>query len=331
VGLPFARFPSHFWRFCLRPFVYVPLPVHVPLIRPFARPSFVCAARFPLPVSVSAYLCLFEETILKIFSFIVVLLKFYTIFVDVMIHTQNISALVNGMLTAHKGQQTKVLNIVKIKELNQSIEKAEKSRFTISLQLAHEIKLTEENFTTFFESVKNKAKDLKIEKPTKAEICELVYGFQIKWYYKLLSIGKVEQSKKALYLSNCDKAESEGDKPVYSMEALQSWVNDFDSHKGTLIPTKENLKASKPVKQGKTIVAKFTLGKNSFTYYSDGTSENNGYTALELRAVVSELQAHINSTFKIEAATKQAKVVAKRNATKLQAKKPVQKPEIVTA
>jgi hypothetical protein len=245
-----------------------------------------------------------------------------------MTNTHNISALVNGMLTARKGHETKVLNVAKIKELNQSIEKAEKSRFTISLQLAYEIKLTEENFTTFFESVKNKAKDLKLDKPTKAEICEMVYGFQIKWYYKLLAIGKVEQSKKALYLSNCEKAEKDGDKPVYSMEALQSWVNDFDSHKGTLIPTKENLKANKPVKQGtKSIVAKVTLGKNSFTYYSDGTSENNGYTALELREVVNELQAHINSTFKIEQATKQAKVVAKRNATKLQAKKP----ELVTA
>jgi len=239
-----------------------------------------------------------------------------------MIHTQNISALVNGMLTARKGHETKVLNVAKIKELNQSIEKAEKSRFTISLQLAHEIKLTEEHFTAFFESVKNKAKDLKLEKPTKAEICELVYGFQVKWYYKLLAIGKVEQSKKALYLSNCEKAEKDGDKPVYSMEALQSWVNEFDTHKGNLIPTKENLKANKPVKQGtKSIVAKFTLGKNSFTYYSDGTSENNGYTALELRAVVTELQAHINSTFKIESATKQAKVVAKRNATRLQNEK----------
>ena len=245
-----------------------------------------------------------------------------------MTNTHNISALVNGMLTARKGHETKVLNVAKIKELNQSIEKAEKSRFTISLQLAYEIKLTEENFTTFFESVKNKAKDLKLDKPTKAEICEMVYGFQIKWYYKLLSIGKVEQSKKALYLSNCEKAESEGDKPVYSIEALQSWVNEFDTHKGALIPTKESLKANKPVKQGtKSIVAKFTLGKNSFTYYSDGTSDNNGYTALELREVVNELQAHINSTFKIEQATKQAKVIAKRNATKLQAKKP----ELVTA
>jgi hypothetical protein len=261
---------------------------------------------------------------LKIFSFVVVLLKFYSIFAIVMSNTHTIGNVVNGMLTAHKGQQTKVLNVAKIKELNQSIEKAEKSRFTISLQLAYEIKLTEENFTTFFESVKNKAKDLKLDKPTKADVCEMVYGFQIKWYYKLLSIGKVEQSKKALYLSNCEKAEKDGDKPVYSMEALQSWVNDFDSHKGTLIPTKESLKANKPVKQGtKSIVAKFTLGKNSFTYYSDGTSENNGYTALELREVVNELQAHINSTFKIEAATKQAKIVAKRNATKLQAKKPV--------
>jgi hypothetical protein len=240
--------------------------------------------------------------------------------------------LLNGMFNA---TQNAKLNVKNVKNAISKLEKANLETWVLTNELAAEIGKGAEAFENLYTAYKNLCKDKNVKPLTKAEAIEKTYGFEASNYHKYVRLSAFPQNLINKYTDKVHEAKGEGLKASLSKENCETWCKNFDSHKGEAAADNDTIadmrKPSKDKIKRASIVAVFTLGKNKFTYYSDGTSDNQGYTAVELREVVNELQAHINSTFKIEQATKQAKTVAKRNATKLQAKKPVVKPELVTA
>ena len=238
-------------------------------------------------------------------------------------NTKNVE-LLNGMFNA---TQNAKLNVKNIKNAFNKLEKASLETWILTNELAAEIGKGAKAFEDLYTAYKNLCKDKDVKPLTKAEAIEQTYGFEASNYHKYLRLSAFPQNLVNKYTDKVHEAKAEGLKASLSKENCETWCKNYDSHKGEAAADNETIadmrKPNKDKIKRASIVAVFMLGKNKFTYYSDGTSDNQGYTAAELRAVVSELQAHINSTFKIEAATKQAKAVAKRNATKLQAKKQV--------
>jgi hypothetical protein len=219
---------------------------------------------------------------------------------------QNISNVVNGMLAV--AQTKKALNIVAIKSLNAKVNDAEKQRFLNSLELAQLIAQTLPQFEAFFESVKNKLKDggfTAKELPKKDEIIKMVYGFEKSFFHKLNRVGKLPKNVVNKFNDKCDEARKQGIKPQQSIEALETWSKNFDSHKGSADVTKEAILDLREdsTKEKKQAIWTIKQGNKVLTIFDDNSTTCN-FTAIEINDLLdSVLIPFIRSTYPIKKTT----------------------------
>lgn len=221
---------------------------------------------------------------------------------------QNLNALINGMLSNAKTK--KALNIVAVKALSNKVNEAEKQRFFNSLELAQTLAQTQQNFDDFCKVVKNKLSDEGLtakEQPTKDVLIKLVYGFEKSYFHKLLRVGNLPKNVVNKFNDKCDEARANGDKPQQSIEALETWAKNFDSHKGEAGTTKDEITELREESNGKsnkpTILWNITEGNKKLKVYSDGSHEGN-FTAIEINNFLdSTLITFIRSTFPIKKTT----------------------------
>lgn len=219
---------------------------------------------------------------------------------------QNISNVVNGMLAV--AQTKKALNIVAIKSLNAKVNDAEKQRFLNSLELAQLIAQTLPQFESFFESVKNKLKDSGFtakDLPKKDEIIKMVYGFEKSFFHKLNRVGNLPKNIVNKFNDKCEEARKQGIKPQQSIEALETWSKNFDSHKGESDVTKEAILELREdnTKDKKQSVWTIKQGNKVLTLFSDNSTTCN-FTAIEINDLLdSVLLPFIRSTYPIKKTT----------------------------
>lgn len=229
---------------------------------------------------------------------------------------QNLNVLVSGMLANTKTK--KALNVVAIKNLINKVNEAEKQRFLNSLELSQVIAQTENNFNDFVKLVSNRMKDAGIlpsevkdrngKKCTIKQYCiEIAYGFQSAQFYKLLRVGNLPKNVVNKFNDKCDELRTNGEKPQQSIEALETWAKNFDSHKGEAGTTKDEITELREESNGKsnkpTIVWSINDGNKKLKVYSDGSHDGN-FTAIEINAFLdSTLITFIRSTFPIKKTT----------------------------
>jgi len=236
-------------------------------------------------------------------------------------NTKNVE-LLNGMFNA---TQNAKLNVKNVKNAFSKLEKANLETWTLTNELAGEIGKGAKAFEDLYSAYKNLCKDKDVKPLTKAEAIEKTYGFEASNYHKYVRLSNFPQNLINKYTDKVHEAKGEGLKASLSKENCETWCKNFESHKGEASADNDTIADMRKPNKDKTkkapIEAVFTLGKNKFTYYSDGTSENNGFTAERLRKIANDLIKHINATYKIESSQREATQIAKRNAVRLQNEK----------
>jgi hypothetical protein len=210
---------------------------------------------------------------------------------------QTITGLVSTMLNTP--QNKKALSLTAIKSLTAKVNDAEKQRFMNSLELAQVLAQTKPQFEDFCKAVINKLKDGGTpakDLPKKDELIKLVYGFQKSFYYKLIKVGELPKHVVNKFIDKCDEAEKDGKDFARSIEALNTWAKNFETHKGEAETDGETLADLRDGGERRETLWGIKSGKLKLNFFSDGTSETN-FTDAEINALLVEITAHIKSKY----------------------------------
>lgn len=211
--------------------------------------------------------------------------------------SQNIATIVNGMLAT--APTKKALALTAIKSLTAKVNDAEKQRFMNSLELAQVLAQTKPQFEDFCKAVTNKLKDGGTpakDLPKKDELIKLVYGFQKSFYYKLIKVGELPKHVVNKFIDKCDEAEKDGKDFARSIEALNTWAKNFETHKGEAETDVESIADLRDGGERRSVVWSIKSDKLKLNFFSDGTSETN-FTDAEINALLVEITAHIKSKY----------------------------------
>ena len=148
-------------------------------------------------------------------------------------------SLVNGMFTTNEKNTFK-----KVKSLNKSIALKGIEKFNLTIDQAQIIASLDERITEVHKLHKSNLKDIntpKDEIPTKFDIISELLGIGKAWYYKLLNAGKLDAKIIEKFNDYCDKNTAID----RSIERLNQWAKDFDTHKGEIEPTPKAIREAK--------------------------------------------------------------------------------------
>jgi hypothetical protein len=210
---------------------------------------------------------------------------------------QTITGLVSAMLNTP--QNKKALSLTAIKNLTAKVNDAEKQRFMNSLELAQVLAQTKPQFEDFCKAVINKLKDGGTpakDLPKKDELIKLVYGFQKSFYYKLIKVGELPKHVVNKFIDKCDEAEKDGKDFARSIEALNTWAKNFETHKGEADADAESISDLRDGGERRSVVWSIKSDKLKLNFFTDGTSETN-FTDAEINALLVEITAHIKSKY----------------------------------
>ena len=211
--------------------------------------------------------------------------------------SQNIATIVNGMLAT--APTKKALALTAIKSLTAKVNDAEKQRFMNSLELAQMLAQTKTQFEDFCKAVINKLKDGGTpakDLPKKDELIKLVYGFQKSFYYKLIKVGELPKNVVNKFIDKCDDAEKDGKDFARSIEALNTWAKNFETHKGEADADAESIADLRDGGERREVAWGIKSGKLKLNFFTDGSSETN-FTDAEINALLVEITAHIKSKY----------------------------------
>jgi len=210
---------------------------------------------------------------------------------------QTTATIVNGMLAT--APTKKALALTAIKNLTAKVNDAEKQRFMNSLELAQMLAQTKTQFEDFCKAVINKLKDSGMtakDLPKKDELIKLVYGFQKSFYYKLIKVGELPKNVVNKFIDKCDEAEKDGKDFARSIEALNTWAKNFETHKGEADADAESIADLRDGGERREVAWGIKSGKLKLNFFTDGTSETN-FTDAEINALLVEITAHIKSKY----------------------------------
>jgi len=210
---------------------------------------------------------------------------------------QTITGLVSTMLNAP--QNKKALALTAIKSLTAKVNDAEKQRFMNSLELAQMLAQTKTQFEDFCKAVINKLKDGGTpakDLPKKDELIKLVYGFQKSFYYKLIKVGELPKNVVNKFIDKCDDAEKDGKDFARSIEALNTWAKNFETHKGDADADAESIADLRDGGERREVAWGIKEGKLKLNFFTDGTSETN-FTDAEINDLLIRITAHIKSKY----------------------------------
>jgi hypothetical protein len=210
---------------------------------------------------------------------------------------QTITGIVSTMLNTP--QNKKALALTAIKSLTAKVNDAEKQRFMNSLELAQMLAQTKPQFEDFCKAVINKLKDGGTpakDLPKKDELIKLVYGFQKSFYYKLIKVGELPKNVVNKFIDKCDEAEKDGKDFARSIEALNTWAKNFETHKGEADADAESIADLRDGGERRATDWSIKKGKLKLNFFTDGTSETN-FTDAEINALLVEITAHIKSKY----------------------------------
>jgi len=210
---------------------------------------------------------------------------------------QTITGIVSTMLNTP--QNKKALALTAIKSLTAKVNDAEKQRFMNSLELAQMLAQTKPQFEDFCKAVINKLKDGGTpakDLPKKDELIKLVYGFQKSFYYKLIKVGELPKNVVNKFIDKCDEAEKDGKDFARSIEALNTWAKNFETHKGEADADAESIADLRDGGERREVAWGIKSGKLKLNFFTDGTSETN-FTDAEINALLVEITAHIKSKY----------------------------------
>jgi hypothetical protein len=211
--------------------------------------------------------------------------------------SQNIATIVNGMLAT--APTKKALALTAIKSLTAKVNDAEKQRFMNSLELAQMLAQTKTQFEDFCKAVINKLKDGGMtakDLPKKDELIKLVYGFQKSFYYKLIKVGELPKHVVNKFIDKCDEAEKDGKDFARSIEALNTWAKNFETHKGEADADAESISDLRDGGERREVAWGIKEGKLKLNFFSDGSSETN-FTDAEINDLLIRITAHIKSKY----------------------------------
>ena len=211
--------------------------------------------------------------------------------------SQNIATIVNGMLST--APTKKALALTAIKSLTAKVNDAEKQRFMNSLELAQMLAQTKTQFEDFCKAVINKLKDGGTpakDLPKKDELIKLVYGFQKSFYYKLIKVGELPKNVVNKFIDKCDDAEKDGKDFARSIEALNTWAKNFETHKGEADADAESIADLRDGGERREVAWGIKEGKLKLNFFTDGTSETN-FTDAEINDLLIRITAHIKSKY----------------------------------
>ena len=211
--------------------------------------------------------------------------------------SQNIATIVNGMLAT--APTKKALALTAIKSLTAKVNDAEKQRFMNSLELAQMLAQTKTQFEDFCKAVINKLKDGGTpakDLPKKDELIKLVYGFQKSFYYKLIKVGELPKNVVNKFIDKCDEAEKDGKDFARSIEALNTWAKNFETHKGEADADAESIADLRDGGERREVAWGIKEGKLKLNFFTDGTSETN-FTDAEINDLLIRITAHIKSKY----------------------------------
>ena len=210
---------------------------------------------------------------------------------------QNIATIVNGMLAT--APTKKALALTAIKSLTAKVNDAEKQRFMNSLELAQMLAQTKTQFEDFCKAVINKLKDGGTpakDLPKKDELIKLVYGFQKSFYYKLIKVGELPKNVVNKFIDKCDDAEKDGKDFARSVEALNTWAKNFETHKGEADADAESIADLRDGGERREVAWGIKEGKLKLNFFTDGSSETN-FTDAEINDLLIRITAHIKSKY----------------------------------
>jgi hypothetical protein len=196
-------------------------------------------------------------------------------------------------------QTKKALSLVAIKNLSSKVNDAEKQRFMTSLELAQLLAQTKEQFEQFFIAVKNALKDggaTSKDMVSKADFIKLVYGFKASYYYKLLKVGELPKNVVNKFCDKCDEAEKDGKDFARSIEALNTWAKNFETHKGEADADAESISDLRNGGEKRVVKSAFKFENIKVTFFENGSFETNS-TAFEIREAFDLFTMTITSTF----------------------------------
>ena len=208
-----------------------------------------------------------------------------------------LASVVSGMLAL--AQNKKALALTAIKSLTAKVNDAEKQRFMNSLELAQMLAQTKPQFEDFCKAVINKLKDSGTpakDLPKKDELIKLVYGFQKSFYYKLIKVGELPKNVVNKFIDKCDEAEKDGKDFARSIEALNTWAKNFETHKGEADADAESIADLRDGGERREVAWGIKSGKLKLNFFTDGSSETN-FTDAEINALLVEITAHIKSKY----------------------------------
>ena len=146
---------------------------------------------------------------------------------------------VNGMFTTNEKNTFK-----KVKSLTTSIAKKGIEKFNLTIEQSKLIASLDERITDVHKLHKSNLKDVgtpKDEIPTKFDIINELLGIGKAWYYKLLNAGKLDAKIIEKFNDYCDKNAS----IERSIERLNAWAKDYETHKGEIEPTPKAIREAK--------------------------------------------------------------------------------------
>ena len=132
----------------------------------------------------------------------------------------------------------------KVKSLNKSIALKGIEKFNLTIDQAQIIASLDERITEVHKLHKSNLKDIntpKDEIPTKFDLISELLGIGKAWYYKLLNAGKLDAKIIEKFNDYCDKNTAID----RSIERLNQWAKDFDTHKGEIEPTPKAIREAK--------------------------------------------------------------------------------------
>jgi len=146
---------------------------------------------------------------------------------------------VDGMFTPNERKQIKF-----IKSLNAKIKNVGIEKFNLTIDQAKEVYAMDERINEVHKLHKSNLKDVgtpKDEIPTKFDIISELLGIGKSWYYKLLKAGKLDAKVIKKFNDYCDKNASID----RSIERLNQWAKDYETHKGEIEPTPKAIREAK--------------------------------------------------------------------------------------
>jgi len=208
-------------------------------------------------------------------------------------------AAVNTALAAAKGKNAKALKVTEIRTAFAKLNEIDKAKFTASLVLAQDLAKLKPLFDEFCKAVKNKLKDEGLtakEMPNQETLIWAVYGITKSWFHRLIKVGGIDKPIVNKFIAKCDEMEANGETPTRSIDALNTWAKNFETHKGEADADAESIADLRDGGERREVAWGIKSGKLKLNFFTDGSSETN-FTDAEINALLVEITAHIKSKY----------------------------------